>query len=114
MSDSILPVIDRRAPLLERIRGEDGEESFEDLGNRLGKEVGSIALMDTETDELEQAKEDVTTGIITGIASSTGLEEDEVDEEFASELADDVFNDKSDILEPPEELTEDEIESEED
>lgn len=113
MADNIFPLLDRQAPLLSKLRDAESEESFEDLGERLGKEIGAISRMDMSTEEEDAAHQEVVEGMVRGISSSTGLDVDDVNFEFVETLTDSLFNESREVLNPPDELTLDEIDGEE-
>lgn len=85
MSDgNILPLVDRRTPLLDRVRDDKDEEG--ELAEDVGKEIAGAILSDDETDT-EKAKEDVKESFRKGMAEKFGISPDAIEEDAADGLA---------------------------
>jgi hypothetical protein len=112
MSDSedtepIFPIVNRPAPVLERIRGEQKSEPAEEFGEKLGRELATLSRLEGE--EQGRIEESIVSGMVRGVADDTALDEDEVNIEKVREIANSLFTDESELLEPPEELTLDDV-----
>lgn len=93
--NKIFPLVDRRAPLLERIRG---DEEGENVGEILAIVVGSSVKSDDE-EELEAMRDSIRTTFTESLANNLGVSEEEIDEAFANDLVTSIINaNESDVL----------------
>lgn len=113
MADKIFPLVDRRAPVLERIRSRNGEQDKTELakfGETLGKEM--VALSKLEPEEKEEVLEEMVDGVVQGIVNATGVDADEVNRESIKQTLS-VTSDFNNILNPPDNVEWDELVGEE-
>lgn len=87
--DPILPIFDRRAPLLERIRERRNKDNT--VANNLGELVGRVVKTDSEV-EIEQTRLDFLEGFRTSLAEELGVDETDVNGDFIEKMADEVVN----------------------
>jgi len=102
MSDNIFPVLDRRAPLAERIRGDgplsngDSESTgSEDLAE-LVIEISSVEDEDAKEEIIEEAKKDFRASL----ASSAQVEEEMVNNSVVEFFGEFLDNSESDVIDP--------------
>lgn len=80
--DSVFPIIDRRTPVLDRIRGGDEEDIAETLGRLIGEGVKS----DNE-EEMDQRRANAAQGFRKGLASELGVSEDSIRDDVIGDIA---------------------------
>lgn len=93
--DNIFPVLNRRAPLLERIRGEDEQ-------NELVDSVSSLVSDSVKSDDeemIEETKQTISESLNVEIANNLGVDASDISDDFINGLTDMlVGSDESDIL----------------
>jgi len=94
--EPILPIIDRRAPILERIRNRnDGNRN---VAQNLGELVGRAVKTDSEV-EIEETRDSFTNGFAESLAEELGVSLDEIDEEFVDNITSGVLDvNEGDVL----------------
>lgn len=93
----ILPILDRRAPILERIRDGKGEDN---VAQNLGELVGRVIKTDSEI-EVEQTRQDFADGFTNSLADELGVQAPDINTEFVNGLANDLTNvTEDDVLNP--------------
>lgn len=93
--DAIFPLLDRRAPVLERVRG--GEDKT-DVASEIGKAIGESVKSDDD-EQLEDAFDKLNDGVTSSLAEELGVSEDEIDESFVSEISSAIVGSKEqDVL----------------
>lgn len=94
--DPILPIIDRRAPILERIRNRNDESK--NLAQNLGELVGKAVKTDSEV-EIEETRESFTDGFSSALADELGVSPDDVNIEFVNNVTSGVLDvNEGDVL----------------
>lgn len=93
--NTIFPLVDRRAPILDRIREDtDGEN----VGEVLAAVVGTSVKSDDEK-YLEEMEDSIRTTFTKALANNLGISEEEIDESFANDLVTGIINtDESSVL----------------
>lgn len=99
---NIFPIVDRRAPVLERLRG--GEEDDE-LASDLGETVGKAVKSDDE-EKLDEAHQKFVEGFTEALAGELGVSEDDIDIGYVERVADYVTS-----VSEPDVLSDDALES---
>lgn len=87
-NDSIFPLVNRRTPILERIQGrlDNGDKAgVEDVGYKLGRELGAISQMDDDivAQETVLALRD---SMVSGMAEELDMDKEEVSIEDIEEV----------------------------
>lgn len=112
MSDSeetrpIFPLVDRPAPVLERIRDNRQSQPAEKFGEKVGRELVMLSKLDGE--EKEEVKDSIIAGMAEGIADSTGVDREEVNLQNVENIAESLFSDEGRLVDLPDDLTMDEV-----
>lgn len=80
--NSIFPLVDRRTPVLDRIR--NGRKSS-DVGTKLGNEIGNAVISDDEEEVKKNARQ-LEKSIRQGIADSLGVDVTDVSEKIPKSI----------------------------
>lgn len=80
--DNILPVIDRRTPVLDRIRKRRNSEG---MAERLGREIGQSILEDDDT-RLQRKRTEAVEGFRRGLADTLGVSTDDINEDASADI----------------------------
>lgn len=83
-ADPIFPLIDRRAPLLDRIRN---DESNERLSGMLATAISELVKSDDE-EAIENTRENLTENISDELADKLGVSADDINQGYVEELTD--------------------------
>jgi hypothetical protein len=99
-TNKIFPIFDRRAPVIERIRGDkeagqDGEE-IQEFGRKLGKEIVMISRLNE--DERQEVLSLIDSGLVEGIADALGEDVTDLDITNAESIVDSLDVDMEDFL----------------
>lgn len=87
MADPILPLVERPAPLLDRIRnGNKRKNPFENIGHEL------VMLSRLSEEEKQVAVESIADGLRTGIADELEIEEEKVNDNLINNIIDSLDN----------------------
>jgi len=84
----IIPILDRRAPILERIRNGSGEDN---VAQNLGELVGRIIKTDSKV-EVEQTKGNFKQGFTESLSNELGVQGADIDPEFVGSMSERVTN----------------------
>lgn len=109
-SRPIFPLVDRPAPVLERIRDNRQSQPAEEFGEKVGRELVMLSKLDGE--EKEEVKDSIIAGMAEGVADSTGVDREEVNLQNIESIADALFSAEGRLVDLPDDLTVDEVDEE--
>lgn len=80
--DNLFPVMDRRTPVLDRIRKRRNSEG---MAERLGKEIGKSILEEDQT-RLQRKRTEAVEGFRRGLADTLGVATDDINEDASADI----------------------------
>lgn len=83
-TEPILPILDRKAPLLERIR--ERRQNSSDLGEVVGRRVAELSLEEDEESKAEFG-EQIRSSFRRGLSDKLGVPEESINEQLLNEFS---------------------------
>lgn len=80
--ENLFPVMDRRTPVLDRIRKRRNSEG---MAERLGREIGKSILEDDQT-RLQRKRTEAVEGFRRGLADTLGVSSDDINENASADI----------------------------
>lgn len=82
--DPLVPLTDRRAPVLSRLR--ERRSKINNLGLHVGSRIGELALFSDEEERLEEGRE-IAQEFRRGLAAEVGVPEEDINQDLVEEFA---------------------------
>lgn len=80
--DNVFPLLDRRTPVLDRIRKRRNSEG---MAERLGREIGQSILSDDD-ERLQRKRTEAVEGFRRGLAETLGVSADDINEDASADV----------------------------
>lgn len=112
--EPILPITDRRAPVLSRLR--ERRRKRNSVGFKVGDKIAELAVLSTEEERIEQA-EKIRNEFIKGLSNGLGIPQESIEPDLIDEFTAMFTLNHEDIIieeEQEQEEDEDDVDEEED